>query len=88
MAHVVLNHPRLDAANVLAPELLKRLGVKEVKGRARYAGHRVDTPEEREAEEFVFYIQEQVFKHRRSQELTEMGTSIELLRPLLDTSAY
>ena len=88
MAHVVLDHPRIIVEHMLPPAFLQILNVKNAEGCARYAGLRNDTPEEREAEEFVFYIQEQVFTHRRSHELTMVGSSIDILRPLLNTSAY
>lgn len=88
MAHILLNHPRRKLDQILPPELFQVLKMEMNEGCARYAPalHVNQTPEEREAEDFVFQIQDQVIQANRLQELTATGSSIESLLPLIDTS--
>jgi hypothetical protein len=86
VGHMILNHPRHPLKDVLKPELLRLLGVKEAWGCARYVytNHLSNTPEEHEAEEFVFQIRDFVSRANRLQELIESGTSIQSLRNIFD----
>ncbi len=86
VGHIILRHSRHPLKDVLSPEMLERLGVEEPYGCARYI-HTNDlsnTPEEREAEEFVFQIQDLVSRANRLQELIESGTSIPSLRTIFN----
>lgn len=88
LAHILLNHRRHPVDGVLMPELYQLLGVEIAEGCARYVPtlQMDQTPEEQEAEEFVFQIQERVMHADRLRELTAVGTSIETLLPMVNTS--
>lgn len=87
IAHIVLDHPRLPFESVLPPDLLNRLKLDGAEGCVPRTLARRQTPEEQGAEEFVFQIQTQVIQAQRLRELTAVDTSIDSLRPLLNTSA-
>lgn len=88
LAHILLDHPRRPLNGVLSPEILQRLEIEIAEGCARYVPTTQieQRPEEREAEEFVFQLQEQVIQADRLRELTAVGTSIETLLPMVNTS--
>jgi hypothetical protein len=88
LAHILLDHPRRPIDRVLAPELYQLLEIEILEGCARYVPtmQMEQTPEEQEAEEFVFQIQERVMRADRLRELTAVGTSIETLLPMVNTS--
>lgn len=89
VGHIVLGHPVRPLKDVLTPEMLRWLRVQEVLGCARYVYDNALTksPEEQEAEEFVFQIRDLVSRADRLYELIEIGTSIEALRPVIDSTA-
>lgn len=86
VGHMILNHPCRPLKDVLTPELLQLLRVEEARGCARYVytNDLSNTPEELEAEEFVFQIQDHVSRANRLHELIESGTSIQSLRNIFD----
>jgi hypothetical protein len=86
VGHIILKHAGHQFKDVLKPELLRLLRVEEAWGCARYiyTNDLSNTPEEREAEEFVFQIQDHVSRANRLHELIESGTSIQSLRTMFD----
>jgi hypothetical protein len=88
LAHILLDHPCRPIDRVLAPELYQLLETEILEGCARYVPtmQMEQTSEEQEAEEFVFQIQARVMHADRLRELTAVGTSIETLLPMVNTS--
>lgn len=86
IGHMVLEHPSLPLTDLFPPELLQALELEEALGCARFVDpdDRMDTPEEREAEEFVFQIRSRVSRANRLHELIEISTSIQSLQTLFN----
>lgn len=87
LAHILLDHPRRSVEQILPPVLLELLEVESAEGSYARTLLIEDTPEEQEAEDFVFQIQAKVIEANRLHELTAVGSSIETLLPLINTSA-
>ncbi len=89
LAHIVLDHPRTPLHEVVPAGLLETFRRPEREGRVRRGpgGATALSAEEREAEEFVFLVQQQVTRARRLHELVGSGSSIESLLPLMNIVA-
>lgn len=90
LGHIVLDHARLDLADVLPPKLLAQLDRKPstvVLGHAR-SGALHDTREELEAEAFVRQLQEQIVFANHIDELTNRSSSIAALAKYTRSLGY
>ncbi len=89
VAHVILGHSRRDIRSVLPLELLEELGVTQPHGYLRTAAVVFsDDPEEREAEMFVYLIQQYIVKGNRLAELVGQSSSITGLKPYTDSMGF
>jgi hypothetical protein len=90
IAHMLLDHSCRDIRTILPVELLVELKVGRPTGHMRTASKLSvrDDAEEREAEEFVFLIQQQVVYANRMSELTRDSSSIRAIRPFTDGLAF
>lgn len=90
VGHILFNHPVDPLNQVLPPELLKVLGVIEAYGCVRYANRAAITRTQREleAETFAFQVQDHIIRAKRLHELTQVGSSIESVLPLLQAITY
>jgi hypothetical protein len=80
IAHLMLGHPCHKLDEVLAPELIAELRLSNPIGHSRKVSPTfMSTPEEREAEAFVYSIQQRVKNANRLYELMGQGSSIEAL---------
>ena len=80
IGHMVLGHHGDDLNTLLDPEMLASLGITNERGHLRASG-RPRSPEDSEAELFVFLLQRRVMQARRLSELYGEPTSIEELKP-------
>ena len=77
IAHMMLDHTRIPLKDMLTPELFNMLFPGEITGRPRRITREPsDDPEELEAEEFVFAIQDRVMAANRIDQLMSKASSI------------
>lgn len=89
LAHITLNHQCMPIKDVLPPELLAELHSDEPLGRPRIIKPNLrDTPEEQEAEAFVYIIQREVMNANRMEQLLGQGSSIQKLNKYVEGMAF
>ena len=89
IAHITLDHQCIPISDVLPPDLLVELHSDGPIGRPRIVKPTLHvTPEEQEAEEFVYIIQREVMNANRIEQLLGQGSSIQKLNKYVEGMAF
>src|SRR5690606_10150230 len=89
IAHIILDHQCAPISDILPPELLAELQFNEPVGRPRIMKPELhDTPEEQEAEAFVYIIQREIMNANRMEQLLGQGSSIQKLNKYVEGMAF
>lgn len=83
VAHMLLGHRGMDLRKLLADDLIRQLNIVQAEGHLRAAStiDRANSPQEREAEQFVLTIHRKLVNARKLTELFGEPTSNTELRP-------